>query len=255
MYYRSRSYFESSKSFTYSILFILPYLLVYEFGLFRGVLGKNINGADAILRLFFYFLYGVLGVATTRVLAGILIFALVFFAFRHIIKNHIRIRLKYFLFMFLESIVLGFLLGILVHFSLNREFPELFSFAPNPSVVEQLAIAGIQDFWTKIVAAVGAGIFEEFVFRVLLIYIFYSFWKDSRFRSYGTDNAALVKSAFFSSIIFTLAHVGSVATVFGLVSIFIGSVILSAIYATRGYGIASGAHIFYDVSLMFGILS
>src|SRR3989338_3236562 len=226
MYTGSRSYFVSTKKFYYSLFFILPFLVVYEIGLFRGALGNHINGADAVLRLFFYFLYRILGVNATRILSGIAIIFLIFYLFSYLVKNRIRVRVSF-----------------------------LFSMKPSRAVVEQLAVSGIFDVWAKIVSSVGAGIFEEFLFRFLLIRIFYSFWKDSAYRAFGTDARAMAKAVGLSSLVFMLMHVGSVSSIFGLISIFFGSILFSLIYLKRGYGIVSGVHIFYYLYLMFGILA
>ena len=63
-------YFEETKRFYYSIFFILPFLAVYEYGLFKGALGTNINGADGLLRYFFYFINTVLGPTITKISVG-----------------------------------------------------------------------------------------------------------------------------------------------------------------------------------------
>ena len=255
MYTGSRSYFASTKKFYYSLFFILPFLAVYETGLFRGALGNHINGADAVLRLFFYFLYGILGVNVTRILSGIAIIILIFYLFSYLVKNRIRVRVSFLFFMLLEAMLFALLAGIIIHVSLNYNFPRLFSMKPSRAVVEQLAVSGIINVWAKIVSSVGAGIFEEFLFRFLLIRVFYSFWKDSAYRAFGTDALAMAKAIGLSSLVFMLMHVGSVQSVFGLISIFFGSILFSLIYLKRGYGIVSATHIFYDMYLMFGILA
>lgn len=248
-------YARSTKKIYYSIFFILPFLAVYEAGLFLGVLGNNINGADAILRFFFYILYGVLGVQLTRILSAILIFALIAYLVYYLMKNRVRIRMRYFFLMFFESLLWAFFVGIIIHLSLSRTFPRFFSLEPNQAVVGQLAITGLHDFWAKIVASIGAGIFEELVFRVILIRIFYQFWKSGHVLNFGPDTGALVKAVGLSSVIFTLMHLGSVASFYSLIPVFLGSLVLSFIYVQRGYGIVAATHIFYDVYLMFGILA
>lgn len=255
MYTGSRSYFSSTKKFYYSLFFILPFLTAYEIGLFQGVLGGNIIGADAILRFFFYFLYTIIGVAVTRVISAVVIVALGAYLIQYLVKNRIRIRPLFLILMLLESLSLAFFAGVIIHLILNQTLPKFFTFMPNLGVVRQLAISDLNDFWSKIVASIGAGVFEEFIFRVILLRVFYGFWKNGYSRTFGSDTGALARSIGLSSFIFTIMHIGSVGSIFGLVSIFFGSFIFSLLYIKRGYGIVAGTHIFYDMYLMFGILA
>jgi len=248
-------YGTESKKFYYSILFIIPFLIVYVIGLFKGAMGNYINGADAFFRMFGYFLFNFIGVNVSKwLIGGVILIGIIIFISYLIIK---RIRPKsYFLIIMLgETIVLSFIIALVVYFVLNRSLPDFFTFMPNPSVQEQMAFSGKIGFWSKIVSSFGAGIFEELLFRVLLLRVVYYFIaKSSQF--FGDDQTALIKAVIVSSVVFSLFHLGSgVSFPWGYISIFISSLVLSTIYITRGYGIAAGSHAFYDVFLMFGIIS
>ncbi|KKQ56286.1 MAG: hypothetical protein US74_C0016G0010 [Parcubacteria group bacterium GW2011_GWA2_38_13] len=246
-------YFEETKRFYYSIFFILPFLAVYEYGLFKGALGTNINGADGLLRYFFYFINTVLGPTITKISVGCIIVFLLGYLMYCFIKHRVKIRWSYLVFMAIESLALAFATSIIIHLSLNRQLPNFFVFIPNNSVVRQLAIIGLGNSWAKIVASVGAGIFEEFVFRVILIRLVYGAFQRS-WNGFGKDTGMMVKAAGVSSVVFTFMHWGTVANPFGLISIFLGSVIFSILYIKRGYGIVAGTHVFYDMYLMFGVI-
>lgn len=247
-------YFKETKRFYYSIFFILPFLAIYEYGLFKGALGTNINGADGILRYFFYFINNFLGQTITKISVGCIIAFLVGYLMYYFFKNRVKIRWSYLAFMAIESLGLAFITSIIIHWSLNRQFPNFFVFIPNESVVRQLAIIGLGSAWAKIVASVGAGIFEEFLFRVILIRLIYGLFQRT-WSGFGDDTQALVKAVGVSSFVFTLMHWGTVANPFGLLSIFLGSMVFSIIYVKRGYGVVAGTHVFYDLYLMFGVIS
>lgn len=250
-----RRYISHTKRFYYSLFFILPFLFIYEYGLFRGVLGDKINGADALLRLFFYFVSSMIGSQLATVTFALILIVLFLSVIIYLIKNKIRIKLSFLLAMFFESAILGFFVAVVVHFLLNYRLPIFFTFQPNPGVIEQLTIIGLETFWEKIVASIGAGVFEELVFRVMLIRFLYEFLKNPIYKTFGYDRKALWRSVIVSSIIFTLMHVGSVGALGGLFSIFLGSLIFSGIYLQRGYGVTAATHIFFDIYLMFGIIA
>jgi len=248
-------YFTASKKAYYSVFFILPFLIAYEVGLFQGALGGQVNGADAILRMLFYFLNSFFGSLIAQIVLGVVIAALILYLAYSFVKDRERIRLRYILYMLIESAILGFIVGTVIHLLLNHRFPRFFTLNPNSGVVGQLAVIGLNTPWSKIVASIGAGVFEELVFRVITIRLLYMFFKGSMYRVFGSDKSAVVKAVLLSSVIFSLMHLTSVGNLFGLVSIFFGSIIFSAIYLKRGYGIVAATHIFYDVYLMFGILA
>lgn len=250
-----QKYFSVTKKYYYSIFFIIPFLIIYEIGLFYGVLGKNINGADALLRLFFYVLFQILGIGFSRILFAALIIFFIIFLLYILFLHRAKIKAYFFFLMLAESLLLAIGVGIIIHLFLSGRFPQFFTLEPNRAVVAQLAITGIRDFWAKIVASIGAGIFEELVFRAALIHLFYTFWKRGIYKKFGTDMSAMIKSSLLSSVVFALMHLGSVESLFGLIPIFMGSLLFSCIYLYRGYGIAAGTHVFYDIYLMFGILS
>lgn len=248
-------YFIETKKFYYSFFFVLPFLIIYEIGLWQNLLGMKLNGADALLRFFFYFLFSIVGIHATKwVVGGIVFFLLLIFIY-YLVQNKIKIRWHFLGVMVFESIVIAFLLSIAISFVLNRKLPVLFSFQVNPSIQEQLQLNGFSTFWSKIVASFGAGIFEEFLFRVIALRVLYSIFSRYNQSAFSQDVSAAVKAIFFGSFIFTLMHIGALGSIGGYFSIFLASVFLSAIYIKRGYGIVAISHSFYDIFLMFGVVA
>src|SRR3989338_1747937 len=163
------NYFHETKKFYYSFFFILPFLAIYELGLSQDILGKQLNGADALLRFIFYFVLSIVGIHLTKwIVGGMILLALGIFIY-YLIQNRIKMRLTYFPFMLLESATLAFILAVAISLALSHSFPVFFGMEPNVSIQEQLRFNHLDTFWAKVVASTGAGIFEELVFRVFLI--------------------------------------------------------------------------------------
>ena len=248
-----RSYGQETKRFGYGVLAVLPMLVLYEIGLWQGMLGDHLNGADAIFRMTLQFLAEIFGLhgGTWLVTGGVGALGIGFLWY--LWRQRIRISLFYFFGMYLEAAIAGVVLAILVYLILSRHLPHFFDFHANAGVIRQLSVQGLVTPWAKVVAAVGAGVFEELLFRVLLLGTLYRLWARPG-KALGDDQPAALRATLLSSVIFAALHFGS-ASVGGLISIFSASMLLSGVYLTRGYGIAALSHIAYDLYLMFGVVA
>lgn len=150
--------------------------------------------------------------------------------------------------MLLEGLVYGACLGFVAkvlasHLALGRMVPLSLPHGLETmrGTVEQLGLA------------IGAGVFEELVFRGLLLFGLFALLRHA----IGTDRvsaglvAVLVSAWLFSGY----HHWGPggepyVASVFAFR--FWAGTLLGAIFLTRGLGIAAFAHGFYDVLVMLG---
>lgn len=122
----------------------------------------------------------------------------------------------------------------------------------NQVVVEDMAQAMIvpgsilidepPSFVEMIAMAIGAGLYEELIFRWVLIAILHSILADGF--KIASRTAAMV-AAVISSLLFMLAHDPDTA---GAALFFlVGGMWFSSIYLVRGFGLAAGAHVAYDV--------
>jgi hypothetical protein len=246
---RKKGYFHLSRTVTYSIIFVLPILIAYEF-LIALINESQIygirNGADVIIKNFL----SVFG-SYTPVFMGILVligFGIAFYYERK--KYKFQIKKKYFAFMLLESVAYGLLLGIVVSKLTSLVLPGL----SNPALQQSGGSAfGVG---TQLVLSLGAGIYEELLFRVILVTIFLGImrliaktWK--RWIRYTI--AAIVAAFIFSAF----HYVGSFGDQFTLASFtfrFIAGLALNGLYLSRGFGIAVWTHALYDVFITLGQL-
>jgi hypothetical protein len=160
------AYFHDSRSPRHSILFALPLLLLYEllaFLLTRSELSQVRNGADVLLKSVFVAAggrYGLTAFSLLLVCTGAL------FVWRDR-RAHGEIRPRIFAGMLLESVLYAVLLGgvasALTSLLLHGRLALGTSVAALAPGVAGMALP------TQLMIALGAGIYEELLFRVLLV--------------------------------------------------------------------------------------
>ena len=115
-----------------------------------------------------------------------------------------------------------------------------------------LAARGGEGVLTRLVAFCGAGLYEEVLFRLLLLPAVV--WCRSRLAA--GPFAAAVWGVVGSSLLFSLAHyVGPLGDVFDPYSFtfrFLAGVFFAVLFELRGFGIAAGSHAAYD--MLVGLL-
>ena len=149
---KSPSYWTVTNTPLYSFIFTLPLLLIYEVGLF-AISANDLpllrNGADVLMRQFLE----MFGIAGTYGFGGTFLigFMIAFLRQKKALEAS-QIKGEYLLTMLFESIGWAFLLIIIM-----IRAPEFLMSTKDERLLQQ------------VVLAVGAGIYEEFVFRVILI--------------------------------------------------------------------------------------
>ena len=108
--------------------------------------------------------------------------------------------------------------------------------------------------WTQLALSVGAGLYEELVFRVLLVGGLAHFLR----RAVESDSWAYVLAALVGAALFSLVHyVGPLGDPFALPSFafrFLFGLALNALFLARGFGVAAWTHALYDVMVVTGML-
>ncbi|MFQ6605878.1 MAG: type II CAAX prenyl endopeptidase Rce1 family protein [Fidelibacterota bacterium] len=230
-------YFSRSKSATYSLVFTLPLFLIYEFGLMS--LGQEQvpllrNGADVLLRR----MLEVIGLNGLQAFGFVMLVALVM-----ILVGQIRKEATF----SMKSSVL-FAMGVeSIFWSLGLYFGMAF-------LERSLLTHTVSGWMHQVVLAVGAGIYEELVFRAALVtglsylLVFFFRWRRS---------TSLAGAIFLSSLIFSVFHfLGSAADQYSfnlLLFRLSGGIYLGILYVTRGYGITAWSHSIYDLIVLLTI--
>ena len=227
-------YLTVSKSPLYSFIFTLPLFLLYEVGIFL-ISSRDIdqlrNGADVLMRqvLESFGIYGMYGFGGTFLIGFLIAFI------RQ--KKNLRtseIESRFLLIMFFESIIWATLLVIMM-----IKIPTLLSLSNEDHLIQQ------------VVLAIGAGIYEEFVFRVLLISVLaILFGLIFNWGEFGKTFLSVI----ISSAIFSIFHFfGSYGDTFSFPLFFVrffAGIFLAMIYIFRGFGITAYAHSIYDLFVL-----
>lgn len=221
------SYWSLSRTPLMSLLFSLPLVLAYEGGVL--VLGRSTarNGADVWLRQALDAAgFGAYFLLPTLTVLGLL-------AWHHVEHDRWHFRPAILAGMAFESACwAAALLGIA---RLQGQW------WPLAAVVEP------ESLFARFVAFCGAGLYEEVLFRLLLLPALA--WVLTQL-GFSTP-AAAVGSLVSSSMLFSLAHyVGPLGDIFSLYSFtfrFLAGIFFAVLFMTRGFGIAAGAHAIYDL--------
>ncbi len=229
-----RTYLSRSRTAVYSLIFTLPLFLIYEFGLMtldQEQVPLLRNGADVLLRR----MLEAVGLNGLQAFGFIMLLVLVFILIGQLRKKSaFAIKSSILFVMAVESLF----------WSLGLYFGMAF--------LEQALLTHTVSGWLhQVVLAVGAGIYEELVFRAALItgfaYLFKLFlgWRKV---------TCLAAAVFLSSLVFSVFHfLGSAADSYSfnlLLFRLFGGLYLGVLYVTRGYGITAWAHSIYDLIVL-----
>jgi hypothetical protein len=231
-----RTYLADSRAPRYSLLFAVPLLLAYE-GLawsLGGGPGGVRNGADVLLKWMFQGLGGPRGLLLFNVLLAAVAAWLVIRDWR---AAGGKLHGGMFGLMLVESAVLALLVGVVVGNATQALLQHL--------AVGQMSELGLA---TQLMLSLGAGIYEELLFRVLLVGALAAIGV----RLLGwTPRAAGVAACVLGALVFSAFHyVGAYGDDFQLGSFtfrFLAGLVFSALYLTRGFGITAWTHALYDV--------
>lgn len=237
------SYWRASRAHRYSLLFALPLLILYETLaaiLSRDPAGAVRNGADVLIRGAFIALAGTYG----PLLFGVTLIGTGVWLIGRDMRAHGRkLRGSIFARMAAESIVLALVFGLVVGTVTAQLLGGLSSMALAPRLE--------MGWWTTLMVSLGAGLYEELFFRVLLVSAIA--YAAKRILGLRTGTAGVV-AVVLGALIFSAFHyIGAYGDRLELQSFtfrMIGGVFFSALYLMRGFGITAWTHALYDVFLL-----
>jgi hypothetical protein len=235
------AYLRATREPAYSLLFLLPLIVAYEvLALFINVhhTVEVRNGADVILREILALLR-----IESLPLAMVVALVVILGALTSHRRQAARLDPRFFAGMLAESCVWALAIG-----AVSRRMVRLFFAAPAPVAMPA------QGPMTKLMLFLGAGVYEELVFRVLLIGLFLVFFRRVlRLDEAGAACLAVVGAAFLFSLFHHIGPFGEPFRIATFLFRFFAGVVLSALYVTRGLGITAWSHALYDVFLYVGL--
>lgn len=228
-----------------SLIFVAPMIIAYEGGLL--MLGPQAmrNGADVWLRRLLEWLgfsqYFLLPVLTCGILVG----------WHHLNRERWRFCWTVFYGMLLESMLFALLLLLLARVQGGLLSSTQIETLPTLAAQEVGALG-------QLIAFLGAGIYEELLFRLMLFPALAAVLRAAG----APPRTSWVLAIVLSSLVFAAAHyrvdlmLGSLhlQTSFGdtfdwmsFLFRFSAGVFFSMLFLARGFGVAAGTHAFYDI--------
>ncbi|MBC8144248.1 MAG: CPBP family intramembrane metalloprotease [bacterium] len=227
-------YFGLTKTLTYSYLFVLPLFLLYEFGmLILHGMGSNVRiGADVLIR----HVLALVGIESTLwfgvlvMIAGAVIVAVER-------RKGIKLKLAWFGGMLAESTVYAIVVGMAV----STLVGAVFAAAP------PLQIAGTSNMLEGLVLSLGAGLYEELLFRLILVSGLFAILRLLPISKTVSYTLAAVIGAIIFSWVHYIGPLGYEFTVSSFVFRALMGLALNGLFLARGFGIAAMTHAIYDV--------
>ena len=225
------NYWRFSRSAYYSVVAALPLLVGYEIlviltqSRYWGIR----NAADMWIRTFLM-AFDLRAQHLTFVMIGIA-FALIPLAMTR--SSGVKLKAKYFLLMFAEAFAYSPVLGVVLQSILRLS--GLAAGSPGNGALQNFALS------------LGAGLFEEIIFRVILLNLLFLLL-NFVFKNKVT---AAVISVLAASFLFSLSHyIGSMADSWQLYSFmfrWIAGMLFTVLYFMRGFAITAYTHALYDI--------
>jgi membrane protease YdiL (CAAX protease family) len=232
-------YWQQSRRPLTCLAFVAPLLLLYEGGvLFLGAQAVR-NGADVWLRqlldLMGFGQYFLLPVLTVGILLG----------WHHAARQPWQIVPGVLYAMFAECLLLA--LALLIVARLQGAFLSMFLPAQSDWPVAASIVSDTLGTAGRLVSFFGAGIYEEVLFRLMLLPLvaWVLRWAGCNSRQ------ALVGAVVLTSLLFSAAHYigphGQPLDASTFLFRFVAGAFFAALFVYRGFGIAAGSHAFYDI--------
>jgi hypothetical protein len=260
--YVPESYLDRTSRPIYALMYLLGFLLFYEIGTFYitpAILSESLSRSQLRVVAFVWFQNLLEYIGLSEKMTWIATpFAVIVILLAWQIANRTKwhVRVGDFIPMTLECVVMSMPLLVLSH-AMYPASPE--PAAAAAAVLPNSAVAdGSHSLWSDIVTGIGAGIYEELVFRLILICVLMIVLQDIlRLRK----DIAIIFSVLISAVLFSAHHhFFYVNGHFGLGEPFVWSrfifrmvagIYFAVIFAFRGFGITAGTHTFYDIIAAF----
>ncbi len=241
---RPAGYLNVTKTATYGYLAAIPLFVLYEVGILLANTGPGQIrvGADVWLKSLLATLGGTGMAALAAAVMGI--GAVVWWRER---ERRPPIVARYFAWIVAESLVYAVVLAFLV----GGVVGAIFGVWAVPDLV--LAQLSELSLGLQLALSIGAGLYEELVFRVILVGgLFWALQRTTSLsRTRGYWIAAVVGAVIFSGV----HHIGALGDPF-TVSVFtfrfLFGLALNAVFLLRGFALAAWTHALYDVLVVTG---
>jgi len=225
------NYWLFSRSAYYSVVAALPLLVAYEILVFLTQSRYWVlrNAADMWIRTFLM-AFEIQAQHLPFVMIGIL-FVLIPIAKTH--STGVRLKAKFFVMMFGEAFAYSLVFGGLLQSILKLS--GLSSVGPGNGPLQNFALS------------LGAGLFEEIIFRLILLNLLFFLIKPFLRNKVTTA----VVTVLVASFLFSMSHyIGSMADswqVYSFMFRWVAGLLFTVLYFMRGFAITAYTHALYDI--------
>jgi hypothetical protein len=232
-----KTYLEGTHNLLYSFLVSLPLFLLYEL-----LIIISQPSADAIVRIsvdvWIKSLFTFLGVnaVSFSLLLVVLIGGFILYKEREQLKT---LRLSYFPILILEATVYAIVVALISQ--------TLVSWVVNIAASDPITSLTMTQ---KIALSLGAGLYEELFFRVILVTLFILAFTKLFNKKWAGITASVVLAALLFSAVHYIGSMGDPFTINSFLYRFLFGLILNGIYVWRGFGVAAWTHAIYDIMVI-----
>ncbi len=238
-----KNYLWQTRSGTYGFLSALPLFVLYEILIVKYNPSSSSMirvGADIWVKQMLVSVG-----ARDHIVMGLIILiigVLIFFAER---KKNITVKMHYFYWMLIESLFYSIFCALIVTKAVSVIFAHISGLTM--VLLQTNPVIGESSFGLQIALSIGAGLYEELFFRVILVSGLY--FITSKFLI--LHKVSYLVAAVIASLIFSGVHyIGSFGDEFTLHSFmfrFLFGLVLNIVYILRGFGVAAWSHSIYDI--------
>ncbi len=237
------TYLDASKKPLTILAFLLPLVVAYEIGLafaLRSSEGVLTNKAHVTL-LRFFDTFGIS--AGGGLYLGGAVLVVVLLVWHLLTRDPWRLEPATPGVMAVESLIVTIPLIVLAQVILRNSAGS----QPMPAtpVVDATALGSLT-IWSKLAISIGAGLYEELMFRMLLIAVLHTLLVDV-----GKLNSTLgaIIAIVVSASAFTIYHPQAADFDSGMFY-FVAGLYFGGVYVVRGFGIVVGVHAIYDIIMV-----
>lgn len=227
----------SPRNLLTSLVLVFPLFLIYQLGVLFTL--PVLNGADFLTII----LFRQVGLSTSGYLIFTAAVTAAFFVGVALLRRRQRFDSGVVMPMLLESIIYALTMGSLIYFVMTRLMG-----------MNGLLSAGFidgQGIFTRLIMSIGAGVYEETVFRLALIPALVGLFSSVM----GTRrNTAVILAFVLSSLAFSAVHhLGAYGDPLHLgifVFRFLAGIFFALLFWFRGFAVAVYTHAFYDIYVL-----
>lgn len=254
------SYLDRTSRPIYALMYLLVFLLMYEIGTFYihpDVLTQSLSQPQLRVVAFVWVqnLLEYVGFSERMTwIAPPFVVVVILFTLQLTSGTKWQVRVSDFLPMTIECVLLSIPL-IVLSLAINRPASHSPQTAMLGSVLPCSFGSGSSgSLWADIVTGIGAGIYEELIFRLILICLLMLIFQDI----FGLKkDVAVIISVLISALLFSVHHhfffvngdfkQGEPFVLLTFIFRMLAGIYFAVIFAFRGFGIVAGTHAFYDI--------